>query len=131
MGGLKILLDTHALLWWLFDDPRLSPEARNAIKNPDHAVFMSSASAWEIATKYRLGKLPEAKEAVEKLPYLLQMNRIEELPISMTHALVAGSLGIAHRDPFDRMLIAQAQLENMSIVTTDSQFNGRNIQIIW
>lgn len=131
MGRIKVLLDTHALLWWLFDDPRLSRSAREIIASPDSAVFMSSASAWEIATKYRLGKLPEAKEAVEKLPELLRMNRMEELPISMAHALVAGSLSIAHRDPFDRILIAQAQLESMQIVTTDAQFEGRNIQIIW
>lgn len=131
MGQLRVLLDTHALLWWLFDDARLSSNARKVIASPDSAVFMSSASAWEIATKYRLGKLPEAKEAVENLPSLLRINRMEELPISMAHALVAGSLNIAHRDPFDRMLIAQAQLESMPVVTTDPQFKGHNIQIIW
>jgi len=131
VGRIKVLLDTHALLWWLFDDPRLSQRARKVIASPDSAVFMSSASAWEIATKYRLGKLPEAKEVVENLPDLLRMNKMEELPISMAHAIVAGSLSIAHRDPFDRMLIAQAQLESMPVVTTDAQFKGHNIQIIW
>lgn len=131
MGRIKVLLDTHALLWWLFDDPRLSQRARKVIASPDSAVFISSASAWEIATKYRLGKLPEAKEAVENLPDLLRKNKMEELPISMAHAIVAGSLSIVHRDPFDRMLIAQAQLESMPIVTIDAQFKGQNIQIIW
>ena len=128
---MKILLDTHAVLWWLFDDARLSLNARKVIASPDSTVFMSSASAWEIATKYRLGKLPEAKEAVERLPHLLQLNRMEELPISVAHALAAGLLRIAHRDPFDRMLIAQARLESMSVVTTDPQFQGHNVQIIW
>jgi len=128
---MKILLDTHALLWWLFDDPKLSVRARDAIKDPDNAVFVSSASAREIATKYRLGKLPEAREAVEHLPELLRLGRIAQSTISVEHALAAGALRMAHRDPFDRMLIAQAQLEQMAVVTTDTQFQGQQIQIIW
>lgn len=131
MGRMNVLLDTHALLWWLFDDPRLSGNARKVIASPDSAVFISSASVWEIATKYRLGKLPEAREAVENLPQLLLLNRMEELPISAAHALAAGLLPTEHRDPFDRMLIAQAQLESMPVVTTDAQFQGHKIQIIW
>lgn len=131
MGAVNILLDTHALLWWLLDDPRLSARAREAIKNPDHAIYASSASAWEIATKFRLGKLPEAQAVAENLPELLRRGRIAELPISTEHALAAGALRSDHRDPFDRMLIAQARLERMPVVTADAAFNGHKIHIIW
>ncbi|MBI2311789.1 MAG: type II toxin-antitoxin system VapC family toxin [Betaproteobacteria bacterium] len=128
---MKLLVDTHALLWWLFDDPKLSRRARTAIGNPENSVFCSSASAWEIATKHRLGKLPEAEEAVMHLPALLRAARMEVLPISVEHALAAGSLGGAHKDPFDRMLIAQAQLERMPIVTSDPAFRKFRIEILW
>ena len=131
MGAVKLLLDTHTLLWWLFDDPKLSATAQRAIKNPDNAIFASTASAWEIATKYRLGKLPGAEEAVQRLSELLRSARIEPLPISMEHALAAGALAGPHRDPFDRMLIAQAHIENQSIVTTDRVFSDYAVEIIW
>lgn len=131
MGAVKLLLDTHTLLWWLFDDPKLSAKAKRAIKNPDNAIFASTASAWEIATKYRLGKLPGAEEAAQRLPELLRSARIEPLPISMEHALAAGALAGPHRDPFDRMLIAQAQIENLSIVTTDRVFSDYDVKVIW
>ncbi|MEW6353308.1 MAG: type II toxin-antitoxin system VapC family toxin [Pseudomonadota bacterium] len=128
---MNVLLDTHALLWWLFDDPQLSAKARKAIKNPDHKVYASSASAWEIATKYRLGKLPGARQVVQHLSELLQNGRIEALPISTEHALAAGALPGPHRDPFDRMLIAQARMEKLSIITTDKEFQGYGVKIIW
>ena len=100
----RFLLDTHALLWWLFDDHRLTDLARSIIRNPDNAILISSASGWEISTKYRLGKLPHAEEAVRNLPSLLQRARMDVLPISIEHALAAGALPGPHRDPFDRML---------------------------
>lgn len=128
---MRVLLDTHALLWWLFDDPKLSEAARNVIKNLNNAVLVSSASAWEIATKHRLGKLPEAEEAVRHLPQLLRQARFDLLPIHLEHALLAGALTGPHRDPFDRMLIAQAQLEALAIVTTDPVFKGYDIRIVW
>jgi len=127
----KVLLDTHALLWWLFDDPKLSPKARKVIKNPDNVIFASTASAWEIATKYRLGKLPGAQEAAHQLPELLRNARIEPLPISMEHALAAGALSGPHRDPFDRMLIAQARIEKLPIATIDRVFNEYDVKVIW
>src|SRR3972149_2885128 len=113
MGGMRVLLDTHVLLWWLFDDLGLSASARALIADPGNAVLVSSASAWEIAIKHRLGKLPEAKEAVENLPRLLREARIESLPITVEHALAAGALPGPHPDPFDRMLIAQSPIENL------------------
>jgi len=131
MASMRVLLDTHALLWWLFDDPKLSKKARNAIHNIDNNILVSSVSAWEISTKFRLGKLPEAEEAVHNLPALVRRARFEVLPIGLEHALTAGRLGGEHRDPFDRMLIAQATLEHMPVVTRDPVFRKYKVRVIW
>ena len=128
---MKLLLDTHALLWWLFDDPQLSRKARAAIRNLENEVFVSSASAWEISIKYRLGRLPEAAEAAHDLPALLSRARFLSLPISIEHALAAGKLDGHHQDPFDRMLIAQAKLEQMPVVTKDAEFKKYRVRVIW
>src|SRR4030042_1996345 len=117
MGGMRVLLDTHVLLWWLFDDLGLSASARALIADPGNAVLVSSASAGEIATKPRLGKLPEAKEAVENLPRLLREARIESMPTTVEHALAAGALPGPHRDPFDRMLVAPSPVQNLPFLT--------------
>ena len=114
-----------------FDDPQLSKKAREAIRKPDNEVFVSSASAWEISTKYRLGRLPEAEEAARNLPTLLRRARFESLPISLEHALAAGMLEGHHRDPFDRMLIAQAAMEHMPVVTRDQEFKKHRVRVIW
>jgi len=127
----KFLLDTHALLWWLFDDPRLSRPAYDIIQEPDNKILVSSASGWEIATKYRLGKLPHAGEAAHNLPSLLRRSRMTVLQISMEHALAAGSLPGPHRDPFDRMLIAQGRLEDLTIVTSDPAFEQYPVTLLW
>ncbi|HEY9627261.1 MAG TPA: type II toxin-antitoxin system VapC family toxin [Coleofasciculaceae cyanobacterium] len=128
--GMSYLLDTHILLWWLFDDPKLDSTCRDIIRNPDHRIFVSSASTWEIATKYRIGKLPEAKQLVEEYPQILQQAKFIELAITAAHGLRAGSLPIAHRDPFDRMLMAQAELENLPILTYDEAFQIGLIQVL-
>jgi PIN domain nuclease of toxin-antitoxin system len=128
---MRALLDTHALLWWLFDDPRLSEIARQIIANSENTIFVSSASAWEIATKHRIGKLPEAEEAMTRLPDLLRKARFRVLPISLEDALAAGSLPGPHRDPFDRMLIAQSQAEGLSILTNDPAFADYEADVIW
>ena len=128
---MRLLLDTHALLWWFFDDPQLSGEARQAIGKSDNEVYLSSASAWEISTKHRLGKLPEAGAVVKRLPALLKKARIEALPVSVDHALLAGGLPGPHKDPFDRMLIAQARIERMLVVTTDPVFARYRVKVIW
>jgi len=125
------LLDTHVLLWWLFDDPKLSDPAREIIRAPEHIIIVSSASGWEIATKGRLGKLPHAGDITENLPSLLQKARIKVLSITMAHALAAGALPGPHRDPFDRMLIAQGQIEQLPIVTSDRAFKKYPIKLIW
>ena len=127
----RLLLDTHVLLWWLFDDHRLTALARSIIQNPANTILVSSASGWEISTKHRLGKLPQAEEAVSKLPSLLQRARMDVLPISIEHALAAGALPGPHRDPFDRMLIAQGQIEKLPIVTSDAAFKQYSVTLIW
>jgi len=127
----KFLIDTHVLLWWLFDDPRLSPRAYGIIQSPENTILVSSASGWEIATKYRLGKLPHAGEAARNLPVLLKDSHMDILPITLEHALAAGALPGPHRDPFDRMLIAQGQLEDLPIVTSDKAFKRYPITLVW
>jgi PIN domain nuclease of toxin-antitoxin system len=127
----RFLLDTHVLLWWLFDDRRLNALARSIIQNPANAIFVSSASGWEISTKYRLGKLPHAEEAVRNLPSLLRRALMDVLPITIEHALAAGTLPGLHRDPFDRMLIAQGQIEKLPIITSDTVFKQYSVELVW
>jgi len=127
----RALLDTHVLLWWLFDDPALSKRARDIIADPDNDVLVSSVAGWEISTKHRLGKLPEAEEAVRDLSALLRRARIEVLPITLEHALAAGALPGPHRDPFDRMLIAQSRLENLPLLSSDRVFKQYKVRTLW
>jgi PIN domain nuclease of toxin-antitoxin system len=128
--GMSYLIDTHIFLWWLFNDSKLDTTCRDIIRNPDHRIFVSSASAWEIATKYRIGKLPEAKQLVEQYSQILHQAKFIELAITSAHALRAGSLPIAHRDPFDRMIMAQAELESLPLITYDKAFHTGLIQVI-
>ncbi len=126
----SLLLDTHALLWWLLDSPELAAPARAAIASPEARVLVSAASAWELATKHRLGKLPEATDIVEHLPGYVRRERMEVLPISVEHALAAGRLPGPHRDPFDRMLIAQANMEQLTVVTADAIFGEYGVNVL-
>ncbi|MBJ7900182.1 MAG: PIN domain-containing protein [Cyanobacteria bacterium RI_101] len=128
--GNQYLIDTHILLWWLFNDRKPDKISYGILENPQNKIFVSSASTWEIATKYRIGKLPEAEELVLNYYKILQKTQFEELPISAAHALRAGLLPINHRDPFDRMIMAQAELENMPVVTHDPAFAVRFIQVL-
>jgi PIN domain nuclease of toxin-antitoxin system len=128
---LRLLLDTHALLWWLFDDPRLSGVARAAIAEPGNAVLVSAASGWEIATKHRLGKLPQAGDVSTDLLRYVRRARFQVLPVGLEHAMLAGSLPGPHRDPFDRMLIAQSRIEDLEVVTIDPVFREHGVRVIW
>jgi PIN domain nuclease of toxin-antitoxin system len=110
----RLLLDTHVLLWWLADHPSLSPHAAEMIQR-ERDVFVSAASAWEIAIKRALGKL----EAPDDLSGAIEANDFRPLPVGVGHALVAGALPRHHDDPFDRMLVAQAQQEGLTLVTSD------------
>lgn len=128
--GNRYLIDTHILLWWIFNDPKLDQTSRNIIQNPQNQILVSSATAWEIATKNRIGKLPEATELLKNYPEILKQARFLELSISTAHALRAGLLPIDHRDPFDRMIMAQSELEQIPVITHDPAFQTGLIQTI-
>ena len=127
---MSFLLDTHVLLWWLFNDKRISKTAHGIIQDPDNKIFVSSASAWEIATKHRLSRLESAAVLLEDMPGCLRRAGFMELPIALSHATRAGSFPHAHRDPFDRMLAAQAIVDGHQLVTRDpalAQFGPRTV----
>jgi PIN domain nuclease of toxin-antitoxin system len=126
-----ILLDTHALLWWLAGDERMPPKLRRRLSDVSKPVFVSAATAWEMATKVRLGKLPVAAPIVERLPELLAEQGFRELPISLAAANLAGRIAAAHRDPFDRMLAAQATLEQLDLVSADPVFASLGVKAVW
>ena len=128
---MRLLLDTHALLWWFSDDARLSQNARKAIGDQRNDVFVSAASAWEIAIKHALGKLSGIDEAVSRYAELLAADGFQSWPITHAHALRAGSYPVAHRDPFDRVLAAQAELDGLRLVTRDSAFVQFGTSTVW
>ncbi len=125
---MNLLLDTHALLWWLADAPELSTNARHLIANPDNQVHVSAVSGWEIGIKQALGKL---EVDTEELAGAVREGGFEALPVSFEHGLRAGALPSHHRDPFDRMLIAQAQAEGLTIVTRDPAFSAYDVTCAW
>jgi PIN domain nuclease of toxin-antitoxin system len=127
----RILLDTHALLWWLDGDRRLSQRARRLIDSDQTAVLVSAASAWEICAKFRLGKLPGAAAVATDLMGCLDSQGFAPLSITVDHAQRAGSLPGPHRDPFDRVLIAQSQAEDLPLVTVDPVFGLYGVKVIW
>ena len=125
------MLDTHAFLWWLGGDAALSVRAREAMADAANDVFVSAASAWEIATKVRLGKLPIAVDLAHDFIAYLERERFETLAVSAEHGIRAGLLPGPHKDPFDRMLIAQALAENLAIVSNDVVFDGYGVKRVW
>jgi PIN domain nuclease of toxin-antitoxin system len=127
----RFLLDTHTLLWCFNDSPSLSPRARRLIEDGSNEILVSAVSGWEIATKVRLGKLPTGEELVGELDRYLAQLGCDALPISLDHAVRAGGLVGEHRDPFDRMLIAQAQIENLSIISNDRIFDAYHVKRVW
>lgn len=128
---MRVLIDTHALLWAVSGDKRLSKRAQDTMESFETEVFVSAASAWEICTKHRLGRLPEAENLVGNLSSILGQLGFRELPVSLKHGERAGTLPGEHRDPFDRMLIAQAQTENLSVVSSDRFFDKYAVTRIW
>lgn len=128
---MRLLLDTHTLLWWLDGDRRLSRTARNRIADTDNIVLISAASAWEITTKARIGRLPGALEVAEDVAGAVAGQGFAALEITILHAQRAGRLPGGHRDPFDRMLIAQAQLEDVPIVSNETIFDAYGVTRIW
>jgi PIN domain nuclease of toxin-antitoxin system len=124
---MRLLLDTHAFLWWLSDDRKLSTAARDAIREPHAIVHVSAASIWEIATKAKLGRL-DVRDS--DLVAEIEANGFTELAITARHAQSAGALPRHHDDPFDRMLIAQAQMEDLVVITHDRRFRRYGVQML-
>jgi PIN domain nuclease of toxin-antitoxin system len=127
----RLLLDTHALLWWLAGDEALSVPARAAVADEANAIFISAASIWEITTKHRLGKLPGIAAIVSDLASAVAHQGFTGLPISLKHGQLAGVLPGPHRDPFDRMLIAQAILDNLVLVSNEHPFDAYGVGRLW
>lgn len=128
---MKLLLDTHAIIWFMNDSAQLSRRARAAIMLPSNAAFVSAASIWEAATKFRLRKFPEAALIVDNPAKVLKSLKIDPLSLSIEHARLAGSLTHIHRDPFDRMLAAQALLDSLTLVSADTVFDEFAVSRLW
>jgi PIN domain nuclease of toxin-antitoxin system len=128
----RLLLDTSALLWWVtLSGARISERARAAISDPDNEVYVSAASAWEISIKSGRGRLTMPQPLDRQLPSLIEKYGFGPLDISFAHAIRAGSLPDIHGDPFDRMLVAQAQLERMTLVTPNVSLGRYEVETIW
>jgi PIN domain nuclease of toxin-antitoxin system len=127
----RVLVDTHALLWWFDGDPKLSTAARKTIDDKANAVLVSAASAWEIATKARIGKLPRALPIARRLPDALEEQGFEPLPVTVLHGHRAGWLSGDHKDPFDRILAAQALIEDLAVITNDSKLKSFGVRTVW
>lgn len=128
---MALLLDTHTFLWWLAGDQKLPRRARAAIGDADEIVFVSAASAWEIATKYRLGKLPGASVIAHDIAGAIASQSFMPLPVTVVHAQRAGTLLGDHRDPFDRMLIAQARSDDLILVSNEKIFDAFGVTRLW
>ena len=128
---MKVLLDTHACIWMILGSPRISKVAKDTIQNLANEVYVSAATGWEITTKYRIGKMPEVGPFVHDFAGTLRRMSFQELPVSMDHATRAGLLPDDHKDPFDRMLIAQAMAEGLPLVSNEELFDRFHVQRIW
>ena len=128
---MRLLLDTHALIWWLAGDAALSRRARETIADEANSVSVSAASAMEVATKFRIGKLADAALLAQDFEGIVAAQGFDELAISVHHARLAGEMNIAHKDPFDRLLIAQAQVEDMMLVSNEALFDGFAVKRLW
>jgi PIN domain nuclease of toxin-antitoxin system len=125
------LLDTHALIWWVEGDDRITARLRQLLGSPQEDVFVSAATAWEIATKVRIGKLQLAEEFLQNFLDAVEALGFRPLPISLRHGYEAGRLPGPHRDPFDRMLAAQALAEDLVLVSADPAFNALGVSTFW
>ena len=128
---MRYLLDTHALLWFVAGDAAMSAEARTVIEDSAHTILVSAATAWEISTKFRLGKLPHARLFAQNFPDTIAGLGFDELPITAAAGQLAGGLAGPHRDPFDRMLAAQSTLEACPLITNDPAFAAFGVPTLW
>jgi PIN domain nuclease of toxin-antitoxin system len=130
MKGVALLVDTHVLIWWAAGDTKLPDTARHAIDN-DVDVYVSAVSVFEIATKFRIGKLPQAAAIARDVGGYVAEQQFRPLAISVAHAQIAGALPGPSRDPFDRMLIAQAMVEDLTLVSIERSFDAYPIKRLW
>jgi PIN domain nuclease of toxin-antitoxin system len=128
---MKAILDTHVVLWWVTDNPQLSQTARDIISNSSNTLYVSIASSWEIIIKAQTGKLPLPEPPTQFIQSCLAVNRFVNLPIDLSHVLQVDNLPHHHKDPFDRILIAQAQVEDIPLITVDHLVIQYPVQTIW
>ena len=128
---MRVLLDTNAVLWWFAGDPKLTVAVRDLLSRDETIVLVSAASAWEICTKVRIGKLPTAHELCEDFLGFVARHQFEPLAITIEHGRMAGRMPGAHKDPFDRMLAAQALIEDVAIATNDAAFADFGVKVVW
>jgi PIN domain nuclease of toxin-antitoxin system len=128
---LRALLDTHALIWWFSDNPSLPQTVREFIAETENTLLVSAASAWELAIKYQSGKLRKAADLVSNFSGRMEREGFQLLPISAEHGIRAGLLPGLHKDPFDRMLIAQAQAEDIPIISNETIFDTYGVRRLW
>lgn len=128
---MTLLLDTHALIWWFLDSPQLSEAARQHISDGNTSIYVSAVSAFEISTKVRLGKLPQAAAFDQDFEVFVRDRGFQPLPLTVRHALTAGGLSYEHKDPFDRLLIAQALIEDMTLVSNERLFDDFGVKRLW
>lgn len=128
---MRYLLDTHALLWWITGSPQLSDEARRLIGATENEILVSAVSGWEISVKYQLGKLKATRPPERLIPHHVSANGFGVLPVTLAHGLQVHQLPLHHRDPFDRMLIAQSMLEKLPLITCDAAFSAYDVEVRW
>ncbi len=128
---MRVLLDTHTFLWWINNDSQLSAQARTIIGDANNDLFFSAVSGLELAIKAQIDKLKLPSDLEQFVPDQLSANAIDPLPVELKHTLHVYRLPLLHRDPFDRLLIAQSQLENLPLLTIDPQIGQYDIQVIW
>lgn len=128
---MRVLLDTHVFLWWITDDAKLPGSVRNFISDGNNELFFSAASCWEIVIKSQLGRMSLPHKIENFLPEQMVLNAVQGLPIQIGHALYVINLPDHHRDPFDRIIVAQAQLEKMPIITSDPLITKYDVDVIW
>jgi PIN domain nuclease of toxin-antitoxin system len=128
---MRAILDTHTILWWVTNNPQLSQVVRNMITDSSNTFYLSVASSWEIIIKFNTGKLPLPEPPIQFIQSCLSVNHFESMSIELSHVLQLNTLPNHHKDPFDRILIAQAQVENIPILTLDKLIVQYPVQTIW
>jgi PIN domain nuclease of toxin-antitoxin system len=128
---MKLLLDTHTFIWWDSDPRKLSKTALSSCQNPDNTLILSVVSIWEMQIKLQLGKLQLNQPLPEIIDSQRQENNLQFLPVTIDHVLALDSLPFHHKDPFDRLLISQAIVENATLVSVDSRFTNYPVAVIW